>query len=187
MRMSFHVAGLVAVIAACVALSGCVQSTPRVIPTAPETVKPVFASDADALAAAEKAYVKYLAVSDAVGDDGGKNPERITPLVAPDWLPTELKSYATFEKSGNTFSGSTSFTSFRLQRDEQTSDSLADVTVYVCLDLTKTRELNSVGTDITPRSRVDVYPIVAEFLSSQLAPTTLLFAGNEPWSGKNFC
>jgi hypothetical protein len=75
MRMRRIVIGIVAGAAVALALAGCVQPPSRVIPTSTPSAAPVFASDAAALAAAKKAYVAYLAVSDAVANDGGKNPE----------------------------------------------------------------------------------------------------------------
>ena len=51
------VVGIGVVATAVLALTGCVQPPPRVIPTSDPSAAPVFASDAAALAAAKKAYV----------------------------------------------------------------------------------------------------------------------------------
>ena len=55
------------------ALSGCVQTTEKPTPTPTAAATPAFASDEEALAAAEKAYAAYLAVLDDVTADGGRN------------------------------------------------------------------------------------------------------------------
>jgi hypothetical protein len=151
------------------------------------STKPVFASDAAALAAAKKAYVAYLAVSDQVANDGGINPERLAVVVTKGWLPTEVASYKSFAKSGDRFTGESTYKSFTLQERGTASDGRVEVSAYVCADVSKTRLLDASGTDITPPSRASVYPIVAEFVGASSQSSNLLFAGSEPWSGRNYC
>ena len=59
------------------ALAGCVPSDSQPSAAPSPSATPVFASDAEALAAAEKAYAAYLKVSDEIANDGGKDPDRI--------------------------------------------------------------------------------------------------------------
>ena len=75
-----------------VALVGCAPEDSPVPPPTPD-VKPLFASDEEALAAAEEAYAAYLAMSDEISHDGGVNPERIAPFVTSERLVTELDSF----------------------------------------------------------------------------------------------
>jgi hypothetical protein len=187
MRTRRNAVGVAVVMAAALAVAGCVQTGPAVIPTSEPSSTPVFASNAAALAAAKKAYVAYLAVSDAVSNDGGANAERLASVVTKAWLPTELKSYAAFAKTGERFSGETTFDRFQLQSREVDGDGLAVVVVYVCADVSKTRLIDSTGTDITPASRQNVYPIVATFDSGAVASPNLVFDGSIPWSGKSYC
>jgi hypothetical protein len=181
------VIGIVVAATAVLALAGCVQSPPRVIPTAEPSAAPVFASDAAALAAAKKAYVAYLAVSDEVANDGGKNPERLAPVVTKGWLSTEVASYVSFAKSGDRFTGQSGFTSFSVQKNAMGPESRAGISAYICADVSNTRLLDATGADITPTTRANVYPIVGEFESATSKSAKLLFAGSEPWSGRNFC
>ncbi|HEY2644864.1 MAG TPA: hypothetical protein VGI56_14000, partial [Galbitalea sp.] len=136
--------------------------------------------------AAEKAYVAYARVSDEIGNQGGSDAARLTPFVTADWLTVELTSYAQFAKTGDSFAGSTSFTTFKLQRNEETAHG-ANITVYVCVNLTRTREIDKAGKDVTPSTRVDIYPVVVAFTTENSESQTLRVAGNRPWSGKNFC
>jgi hypothetical protein len=186
MRTRRNTVALALAAVAVLTLAGCVQSPAHVIPTSEPSSKPVFASNAAALAAAKKAYVAYLAVSDTISNDGGKGAQTLQPLVTKQWLPTETQSYATFAKTGERFTGATGFDSFRLQ-SLSVNHGLAEVTVYVCANVSKTRLLDATGSDITPGSRQDVYPIVVSFESAAAASRRLLFAGSEPWSGKNYC
>ena len=73
MRIGAHLGvGLLALV-----LAGCAPDVPAIqVPPTP-TVTPLFASDEEALAAAEEAYAAYLAMSDEITSDGGERPERI--------------------------------------------------------------------------------------------------------------
>jgi hypothetical protein len=168
-------------------LAGCVPPSPVVIPTADPTVAPIFATDADALAAAKTAYEGYLAASDAIGNDGGANAQRIAPFVTSTWLPKELASFAQFKSTGNRFAGGTTFAKFTLQRNAPNPAGGAHLTIYVCVDVSKSRLLNKFGKDITPASRTNISPIQIEMMSAPARAQTLLFDGSRPWSGSNFC
>jgi hypothetical protein len=168
-------------------LGGCVQQPRAILPTSSPSVAPVFKSDADALAAAKKTYDGYLDISDEVGNEEGKDPLRIASLVTKSWLPTELKSYAEFAKTGQRFTGSTTYDSFKLQQRSQDSAGIVAMSVYVCADISKTRLLNAAGKDVTPASRANVYPVVVQFRGKSAKSTQLLVGGSEPWSGKSFC
>ena len=187
MRKTSSIAGFTLAAVIALGLTGCVQPVPRVIPTSEPSSKPVFATDAEALAAAKKAYVAYLAVSDAVGNDGGKNAERLAPVVTKEWLPTELKSYVELAKSGEHLTGSSSFTLFRQEQVSQSQQAVVTVVVYVCDDVTASRVINANGKDITPETREDIIPLQVTFANPSEGSTQLLVGGNKPWSGSNFC
>jgi hypothetical protein len=167
--------------------SGCVQHTTRVIPTSPPSVAPVFKSDAEALAAAEKAYTAYLAVSDVIGGDGGKDPQRLAPLVTTKWLPTELTSYKAVALSGDRFVGSSSYNHFKLQSRDENTLRVSSVVVYSCLNISRSRTFNSENKDVTPPGRIQVLPLVVSFESAFNGSSRLILSGSEPWSGQNFC
>ena len=57
-------------------LSGCLPQQPTATPPPEATAAPIFASDEEALAAATAAYAAYLAMSDQILKDGGKDPDR---------------------------------------------------------------------------------------------------------------
>ncbi len=68
------------------ALTGCVDGDrlPTLPPTPTST--PIFASEEEALAAAEEAYAAYLEMSNLISSEGGVEPERIAPFVTADQL-----------------------------------------------------------------------------------------------------
>ena len=83
-------------IAGMLLLAGCGGGDP--IPTLPPTpsATPIFASEEEALAAAEDAYAAYRGMSDQISAEGGANPERIAPFVTESRLADELRGFATF-------------------------------------------------------------------------------------------
>jgi hypothetical protein len=168
-------------------LSGCVPSAPVATPSASAMSKPVFESDAAALDAATKAYAAYLAMSDAISQEGGANPERIASLVTPEWLDREVTSAEALAKSGNHQAGPISFDSPRLQSREPGSDGAENVAMYVCLDLTAARIVNQTNKDTTAPGVRARFPFVATFNALQGKERRMLLDKNSPWDGNDFC
>ena len=176
-------------LAAMVVLSvaGCVQPPTHVIPTSEPSSKPVFASNAAALAAAKKAYVGYLAASDAISQDGGKNPQRISPWVTKDRAAIEIKQFAGIAKTGDHIDGSSSFSIFRLQQLTQSPAGHVELSAYVCDVVSNSRIIDRSGSDVTPSTRQDVIPIEVDFQNVKTGARSFLVEGSTPWSGTNFC
>jgi hypothetical protein len=139
--------GRVAVIAVAVMLllGACVPEAPVAVPT-PTEVAPVFVSDAQALAAAEEAYAAYLAMSDLIAQEGGRNPERISPFVTEEQLVVELEGFESLSESGARQRGFSTLRSVDLASTSTNSPSGALV-VHVCVDFTNT---SFVGVDSMP-------------------------------------
>jgi len=176
---------LLATAALLLALAGCVPTShPSTLPSASAT--PVFASDAEALAAAEKAYAAYLKVSDEVAQDGGKDPERFAKVVTAKWLPTEASSASTLQQSGRHQTGTTTFSHLQMEQWTQV-DRTVQVVAYTCLDSTNTRFLDVDGHDVTPSARQTQLSLEVSFTSDPKSAAHLLVDSNEPWSGPTFC
>jgi len=177
MRMVWSVLGVASV---AVLLSGCLPPQPVLAPTADPTSTPIFASDGEALAAAEAAYGAYLAVSDQIAADGGADAERIAPLVTREWLPSELDAFAKFGLSGRRQVGATQFSNASLQQ-------LFPVSIYVCVNTSNTGFVDVSGKDVTPTGRQTSFTFSVEFESQLADPSLLLLANAEPWSGASSC
>ncbi|HEU4807654.1 MAG TPA: hypothetical protein VFT01_05275, partial [Homoserinimonas sp.] len=80
-------------IAVAMLLSGCVPQDPEVVPPPEPSTEPVFASDEEALAAATDVYKAYLAMSDLIAQEGGREPERLEPYVSVDLLKEEEQAF----------------------------------------------------------------------------------------------
>jgi hypothetical protein len=186
MRTRRNVAGLAVAIIATLTLAGCAQPQPRVIPTSASSAKPVFASDAAALAAAKKAFTGYVSASDAIGNDGGKNPQRIAPWVTTTRLKTETKEFNAFAKTGERLEGPSAISRFTLQELDQSAGKVV-LTAYVCDDVSASKLLDASGADITPSAREDVVPLQVRFRNLKRSSKTLVVEGSDPWSGSDFC
>lgn len=187
MRTPQKAIGFTIATAAVIALAGCVQNPTHVIPTADPTVAPVFASDADALAAAKTTYLAYSRASDAIGADGGKNPLRIANLVTRDDLATETTVFDSFSKTGERLIGSSVISHFQLQEVDQSRNGIVTLTAYACDDVSASRLISKSGIDVTPVNRQEIVPLQVHFKNARSGSKVLLVNGSERWSGKNFC
>jgi hypothetical protein len=167
------------------ALTGCVPTgTPSASPSA--TATPVFASDAEALAAAEKAYAAYLKVSDEIAQDGGKDPERINAVSTGALTKDDLAGFATFSAKGWRSVGLSKIRSIVLQSADlgSTSSAMDVVTTYVCEDVSGVDVLDSDGASVVSSSRPDRQEFEVTF---NLVESSLLPSGRVPWTGSSIC
>jgi hypothetical protein len=166
-------------------LSGCGTETPVAIPTQQPTSTPIFASDEEALAAAQEAYAAYVVISDDIFADGGTGVDRLKAVVTSDQYEKEIVEYREVEDGGLHTSGRTKLDRVSLQNyDVSAMDGVKLVSLYACLDLSDVRVLNSRNEDVTPPDRDDRLPFETGF---DFVEGHLLMAGGQPWSGKDFC
>ncbi|WP_348004555.1 hypothetical protein [Pseudolysinimonas sp.] len=166
------------------ALTGCIDSHP--IPTLPPTpsATPIFASDEDALAAAEDAYRAYQEASTLIVNEGGVDPERIAPYVTEAHLEGELEGFGFYSDRGYRSEGAASFDSMSIQQLQQDAN-LTLVVVYLCVDVTNVRVFDQSDVDVTPASRPDRVPLEVSFEATR--PGHLLVSESSQWSGTDFC
>jgi hypothetical protein len=132
-------------------LTGCVGSDPPVTPAPTPTSTPLFASDEEALKAAEVAYKRFNAVAERVLNEGGTDPERLEAVATGELLAAAVKGAESYESKGYHSIGRIVSSEFRIQ---QTSNSKRDsVTIYVCEDVTKVDVVDSEGTSVVSPSR----------------------------------
>jgi predicted small lipoprotein YifL len=134
------------------ALSGCGGGDP--LPTLPPTPSstPVFASEEEALAAAEEAYGAYLDMSNLITSEAGANPDRIAPFVSGRRLADEIDGFEIYSESQIFTVGKDTFEVLDLQRVDETSGD-AEVVIYVCWDASNVRLTDASGADVTPAER----------------------------------
>lgn len=136
------------------ALTGCVDADP--LPTVPPTPTstPIFASEEEALAAAETAYAAYNEMSGLIASEGGTGPDRITDLVTEERLSDELRGFETLREADLRLVGNTTVEVLELQRYEE-FDGNAEVVFYACWDASESRVVDAAGQDVTPAGRRD--------------------------------
>jgi hypothetical protein len=179
---------IVAAIAAAVSLGGCVQASREVIPTSDPSVKPVFASNAEALAAAEKAYAAYLSVSDQILIDGGANPQRLLSVAKPAEYRTQLSGF--LQESSNHWrsTGKTVIDEIELQGySPQARNGVGIVTVYACLDVSQVDVINSAGVSVVSSTRPNRSAFQAAFDLATKHSSKLILASETPWQGAEIC
>lgn len=164
-----------------VALAACSAQTPAT-PTTTDAAaeKPLFASDEEALAAAQSAYAHYLEVSDQIARDGGANPERLQGLVSTEQLQIESQNSKEYVSSGFHGEGQTNFDTFHIADPDQRHFS-----AYLCVDVTNFKLLNAEGAEVTPKTRVNRWPLLVNFSFDSNGKA--LISGSETWTGTNFC
>jgi hypothetical protein len=173
------------VLAAALALTGCADSAPPVIPTAQPSTAPVFATSADALAAAKKAYVGYLGASDLVAHEGG---DRVDPLRAwdsPRQFTNDERDFDLMRSQGHHTVGESTYSYFSLESFDMNAGR-AEVIAYVCLRIDATQLLDRSGADVGA-SRQLAIPLQVSFVSSEAGSQKLIVDRSVVWSGTDFC
>lgn len=165
------------------ALGGCGGGAP--IPTLPPTPGAlIFATEEEALAAAEEAYAAYSEVSDLISNEGGTEPERIAPFVTNEQLTREIETANYFASQGLRAVGRPRITKFDLQQFFEANGE-AEVVVYVCLDVSDVAVVDASGADVTPPDRAPVVGLEVSLVGA--SADSLLIASSEAWAGSSFC
>ena len=171
-----------AVLAAVVVLSGCTPAAHTVTPAPVPSSTPVFASDADALAAATAAYAKYRHVLDAIFKNGGAGTNELDSVAVGAELDAERIAFAKIAESGLRSSGGTTFEVTSLQRYDLNSPSgKGMVNAYVCEDVSAVDVIDKSGKSVVSDSRRDrtLYEVTFDF---DFAKHEFLVSNREPWS-----
>ena len=144
----------------------------------------MFASDEEALAAAEAAYANYISVSDQIARDGGAGAERLQPFVSDDLYEQQRQDYEGVLAKALRTTGASTFDSFRFESYDALS---GDVRAYVCLRTGGIMVLNLASENVTPVGRNNDLPLQIVFRPGANQETAIVVAGSDVWSGTNFC
>lgn len=180
-----HLTASALALAAILLLPGCTGDAPVVLPSPESSTAPVFATDEEALAAAEAAYGEYLAASNAINAKNGKDPKTIAPFVHADYLPELLDEFDEFREANRHVEGEVTFDSAELQQYSDDLDNPAEVAIYLCLDVSGARLIADDGADVTPQ-RNERLPLEAVLVTVDREPN-LVLKSSELWTGGDFC
>jgi hypothetical protein len=146
----------------------------------------VFASEAEALAAAEKAYAEYLRVSDEISAGGGADANRLKSVAVGNLVQDDLNGYQTFKaKSWHTV-GSSKIAAFKAEFVDRnaTQSTRAALVAYVCEDISQVDVIDASGVSVVSSTRPNVQGFEVNF---DLVDSSLFPSDREPWTGSNFC
>ena len=169
-------------------LAGCApEPAPQASQTTAPTDAPVFASDAEALAAATEAYAAYLAASDVSGEAGTSSREHFLSLSSGEAHEQELTITETFDEKGWKQIGTTTFDSMEVQSSGRNAKERWEVRVYVCLDVTNSDIVDSSGSSVSKVDRPLRMPLEVAFVDTVENHAHLQLSESRVWSGSNFC
>ncbi|MCL2516768.1 MAG: hypothetical protein FWD85_04860 [Microbacteriaceae bacterium] len=177
---------LAVLLAAGVVLTACTPADPGTHSTrsASPSPTPIFASDAEALAAAVAVYKKFEAATDAIGHDGGANPERIKPYLSASGYAFELKNFQKLQTEHVHGVGTTVLNNAVLQSRDETRG-WATVTIYVCEDLSAVDRIGPDGKSTINSDRGNF--VAYEAILQGQSADSLLIQSNTFWSGGGIC
>jgi hypothetical protein len=165
--------------------SGCGGGDP--IPTLPPTptATPIFASEEEALAAAEEAYGAYLEMSNLISSEGGADPERIAPFAVGDLYESALDGFQTLRDNRWHTVGDSVLLSAELQYFDTTGGAEQVVATYVCVDVSRVDVIDSTGASVVSADRPSLQGFEVFF---DVGPEDdLVPSSREPWEPAHIC
>ncbi|RXZ72009.1 hypothetical protein [Agromyces albus] len=179
---SLAAAGAIALV-----LSGCVGAPePTPTPSTPtDAAEPIFASDEEALAAAEEAYERFLVATAEVTGSGGTDLGPLAGVAIGDANDAQIETAASYVEDGLRSIGRRTFVTYELQSHDEDPSRGAVVAFYVCDDLRGLDVVDINGASVVSPDRVlDVpYLVVAE----GRAANDLEISAKDLWERENFC
>lgn len=167
-------------------LAGCSAAPSHVKPPPQLRTSPVFKTDAEALAAATKAYANYLKIEDKFASGGGVNVSLFDSIVTKSWMRIEKRSGRELVEAKQRQTGTTRFSRMRLEsRSEHRG--LAEISTYACLDVSDLAYVSIHNKLHVQVSGASVVPVEVRFKSSPAKPKRLLLDWNKLWAGTDFC
>lgn len=166
-------------------LAACAESARIPPPENSSAVEPLFASDEEALAAATEAYEEFLRVSGEILQDGGANPERLSPLVSAEVFASELEGFELFQASGYRATGSSTLQNTVLQQHRPGAAGQAEVQMYSCVFVGDVDVVDVNNQSVIDPNRPVLVEYEATFLSS--AEGILRLEEETVWNGGGVC
>ena len=158
---------------------------PEPSPTA-TTAAPVFATDAEALAAATEAYAAYVSVSDLIFAEGGVRPERIDEVASGTLAASVRDESAYAVGAGLRSTGANTFDSISLQSVDEAA-SRGVVIIYLCSDVSATDVLDSNGVSVVKADRPPRTPFQVSFDWKDSTHRELVVGSQNVWTGGGVC
>ena len=177
-----------AALAVAFVLVGCVPTTTPASPAPRPSATPVFATEAEALAAATEAYAAYVRVSDEILADGGNNPERIEQVSKRDARKSAVEGFAKFRERGLVSTGVSKIGPLMVQEYLASSaDGGVILTAYACLDVSDIDVFNSAGDSVVSSTRPEFQAFELTFDADRDKARGLVLSAAISWAGSGVC
>ena len=181
MRSKFRPAAVALVLVAALAATGCAPK-PAAPHTPAPTSTPLFASDEEALAAAEEAYAAYLSVTDAIFEGGAEDLSSLESVATGTQLDADTAGFEEVFANGFRSTGSTTFRDVRLQRSAADNQDVQQVVVvYLCEDVSRVDVFDSTGASVVQANRPDTTQYEVTFDVASPSDAALLVSDKVPW------
>lgn len=176
---------ILAVAAVVLLLAGCVPVVDPVEPTPSPSAIPVFASEEEALAAAEEAYAAYEAAVDLSLTTYSRT--GLATVAVGDAYKQAVASSESFESQGRRLVGNSRVRIAGLLHPGGLVElpSNDPMQVYACLDVSATDVVDSSGKSVLGAERQTIFPEIVTFEISD--GSRLLVSAVEVWEGDDFC
>ena len=176
-----------AALAVVLMLTACVPTTTPAGPTPRPSATPVFANEAEALAAATKAYAAYQRTLDNAFSS--YDTSILVEVADGAALKKAIGSVLSYKKLGKQQTGEATIDTVSLVGGQAwtfaKNDTLRTKT-YLCLDLSQVDVLGRDGRSVVPQGSSRRFPILAT-LAWHRSERAFLVEVDESWNGENFC
>lgn len=135
------------------ALGACGPQPQPPMPTPSPTTTPFFASDEEALAAAEEVYREYKSAAADILADGGIEPDRIRDHVTGQFLEESLDSFATARSNGWRAVGEVLIKDFTLEFYDSSSSGPEVIAAFSCEDVSGVDVVDADGLSVVRDDR----------------------------------
>ena len=160
---------------------------PKPSPTA-TTAAPVFATDAEALAAATEAYAAYQSVADQIFAEGGNNPDRLRDVASTRLADPAMDDYLDVQNRGLYATGKNTFDNVKFQsRNEDAPGGRDVVIVYLCEDVSQSDVLDAAGESVVTNERPDRTALQVGFDWRDQNRDKLIVGSEGVWAGGDIC
>ena len=180
----FRSAAVAVVLVAALAATGCAPD-PAAPHTPAPTSTPLFASDEEALAAAEEAYAAYVSVTDKIFQDGGSDLSALSSVTTGKQLAEDSEGFEDIAAQGYRSIGSTRFADIQLQHYSATAAE-GIVVVYLCEDISDVDVFDPQGVSVVQPDRPDLVKFEVTFDRKTTDAAGLVVANRVPW-GDGVC
>lgn len=135
------------------ALGACGPQPQPPMPTPSPTTTPFFASDEEALAAAEEVYREYKSTAAEILAEGGKEPDRIRDYVTGQFLDESLDSFATARSNDWRTIGDVLVKDFALEFYDSSSSGPEVIAALSCEDVSAVDVVDAAGSSVVREDR----------------------------------